>query len=351
MRSFLLSSATYWLEKYHADGLRVDAVASMLYLDYSRKEGEWIPNVHGGRENLGAISFLRRLNEEVYDRFPGIQMIAEESTAWPMVSRPVWLGGLGFGMKWDMGWMHDVLEYVRRDPVHRSHHHGELTFRMLYAFTENFVLPLSHDEVVYGKGSLAGRMPGDEWQQLANLRLLYGVMWGQPGKKLLFMGGEFGQWAEWNHDGQLDWDLLEKAPHQGIQRWVRDLNTTYRAEPALHALDCDPAGFAWIDCNDNEQSTLSWLRREPSRGDEIAVVCNFTPVPRPGFRLGVPAPGRWRELLNSDATLYGGSGLGNLGGVDANPVPWHGQPHSLSIPLPPLAVVWFRRESAGSRAE
>jgi 1,4-alpha-glucan branching enzyme len=348
VRSFLLSSALYWLEAYHADGLRVDAVASMLYLDYSRKPGEWVPNAHGGRENLGAISFLRRFNEEVYGRLPGVQTIAEESTAWPMVSRPAWLGGLGFGFKWDMGWMHDTLEYMRRDPIHRSHHHGELTFRMLYAFTENFVLPLSHDEVVHGKGSLLGKMPGDPWQQLANLRLLYGVLWAQPGKKLLFMGGELGQWSEWNHDGELEWHLLQHAPHQGIQRFVRDLNTTCRAEPALYELDCEPAGFAWIDCNDNEQSTLSWLRRSRSGAGTIAVACNFTPVPRHGFRLGVPFGGRWSEVLNGDATLYGGSGQGNLGGVDAAPVAWHGQPSSLVITLPPLAVVWFRHEGPGA---
>jgi len=349
VRSFLLSSAMYWLEKYHADGLRVDAVASMLYLDYSRKEGEWVPNVHGGRENLGAIQFLRRFNEEVYGHFPGVQTVAEESTAWPMVSRPVWLGGLGFGLKWDMGWMHDVLEYMRRDPVHRSHHHGELTFRMLYAFTENFVLPLSHDEVVHGKGSLLGKMPGDDWQKLANLRALYAVMWAQPGKKLLFMGGELGQWSEWNHDGELEWPLLEHARHRGVQRLVRDLNTTYRAEPALHELDCEPAGFAWIDCNDNEQSTLSWLRRCRSGAGTIAVACNFTPVPRRGFRLGVPEPGRWQEILNSDAPLYGGSGLGNLGGVEAERLAWHGQRYSIAITLPPLAVVWFRHEGPVAR--
>jgi 1,4-alpha-glucan branching enzyme len=349
VRSFLLSSAMYWLEKYHADGLRVDAVASMLYLDYSRKPGEWVPNVHGGRENLGAIAFLRRFNEEIYGRLPGVQTIAEESTAWPMVSRPVWLGGLGFGLKWDMGWMHDTLAYMRHDPVHRSHHHGELTFRMLYAFTENFVLPLSHDEVVHGKGSLLGKMPGDPWQRLANLRALYGMMWAQPGKKLLFMGGEFGQWSEWNHDGELEWHLLEHAPHQGVQRFVRDLNTTCRAEPALHELDCEPDGFAWIDCNDNEQSTLSWLRRTRSGEGTVAVACNLTPVPRHGFRLGVPEPGRWREILNSDAPLYGGSGLGNLGGVEAEPRPWHGQPCSIAITLPPLAVVWFRHEGHGAR--
>jgi 1,4-alpha-glucan branching enzyme len=344
VRSFLLSSAMYWLDVYHADGLRVDAVASMLYLDYSRKPGEWIPNAHGGRENLGAIQFLRRFNEEVYARVPGVQTFAEESTAWPMVSRPVWLGGLGFGFKWDMGWMHDTLAYMRRDPIHRSHHHGELTFRMVYAFTENFVLPLSHDEVVHGKGSLLGKMPGDEWQRFANLRALYGSMWAQPGKKLLFMGGELAQDAEWNHDAELAWHLLEHAPHRGIQRLVRDLNTLYRAEPALHELDCEPAGFAWIDCNDNEQSTLSWLRRARSGAGTVAVVCNFTPVPRFGFRLGVPAGGRWAEILNTDAELYGGSGLGNLGGVTAEPAPWHGQPCSLPITLPPLAVLWFRHE-------
>jgi 1,4-alpha-glucan branching enzyme len=342
VRSFLLSSAMYWLEKYHADGLRVDAVASMLYLDYSRREGGWIPNPHGGRENLDAIAFLRRFNQEIYAAHPEVQTIAEESTSWPMVSRPTWLGGLGFGLKWDMGWMHDWLQYMARDPVHRSHHHHELTFRMLYAFTENFVLPLSHDEVVHGKGSLLGRMPGDDWQRFANLRALFGAMWAQPGKKLLFMGGEFGQRSEWDHDASLEWHLLEFDPHRGLQRWVRDLNTTYRAEPALHELDCDPAGFAWIDCNDNEQSTLAWMRRGHSTRDAIAVACNFTPVPRPGFRLGVPFGGRWHELLNSDAPLYGGSGLGNLGGVDAAPVPWHGQAHSIVATLPPLAVVLFK---------
>jgi 1,4-alpha-glucan branching enzyme len=341
VRSFLLSSAMYWLDKYHVDGLRVDAVASMLYLDYSRREGEWIPNVYGGRENLGAITFLRRFNQEVYASFPGVQTVAEESTAWPMVSRPTYVGGLGFGFKWDMGWMHDTLLYMNHDPIHRSHHHGELTFRMLYAFSENFVLPLSHDEVVYGKGSLLGKMPGDEWQKFANLRTLFGVMWAQPGKKLLFMGGELGQWSEWSHEGSVEWHLLQWGPHQGVQRWVRDLNTTYRREPALHELDCDPAGFAWIDCNDNEQSTLTWLRRASS-GDTIAVACNFTPVPRPGFRIGVPYGGYWQEILNSDAPLYGGSGQGNLGGVETSPVAWHGQLQSVTVTLPPLAVVMFK---------
>jgi 1,4-alpha-glucan branching enzyme len=342
VRSFLLSSAMYWLDRYHVDGLRVDAVASMLYLDYSRKHGEWIPNVHGGRENLGAIAFLRRLNEEVFGRHPEVQTFAEESTAWPMVSRPVYLGGLGFGLKWDMGWMHDTLRYMSLDPVHRKHHHGELTFRMIYAFTENFVMPLSHDEVVHGKGSLIGKMPGDEWQKFANLRALYGMMWSQPGKQLLFMGGEFGQWAEWNHDASLDWHLLEREPHQGLQRWVRDLNTAYRGEPALHELDCDPAGFQWIDCNDNEQSTLVWLRRARSRRDLIVVACNLTPVPRENYRVGVPEAGHWHEILNSDAPLYGGSGQGNLGGLESVPVAWHGHPQSIVMTLPPLAVVYFK---------
>ncbi|MCX5739299.1 MAG: 1,4-alpha-glucan branching protein GlgB [Proteobacteria bacterium] len=339
VRSFLLSSALYWIDVFHADGLRVDAVASMLYLDYSRKAGEWIPNEFGGRENLGAITFLRRLNEEVYRLHPDVHLIAEESTSWPMVSRPTYVGGLGFGMKWDMGWMHDALAYASLDPVHRSYHHNDLTFRMLYAFTENFVLPLSHDEVVHGKGSLLGKMPGDDWQKFANLRALYGSMWTQPGKKLLFMGCEFAQRSEWNHDASLDWSLLGSDPHRGMQRWVRDLNTLYRAEPALHELDCDPAGFAWIDCHDSTQSTLVYLRRGSSTPDAVAVACNWTPVPRRGFRLGVPHGGFWRELLNSDSAWYGGSDLGNGGGVAAVPTPWHGQPHSILITLPPLAVV------------
>ncbi len=345
VRSFLLSSAMFWLDRYHADGLRVDAVASMLYLDYSRKQGEWIPNIHGGRENLEAIEFLRELNQAVYERHPGAETIAEESTAWPMVSRPTYVGGLGFGMKWDMGWMHDTLHYVARDPVHRKHHHNELTFRMIYAFNENFVLPLSHDEVVHGKGSLLGRMPGDDWRKFANLRLLYGYMFTQPGKKLLFMGGEFGQWREWSHDRGLDWHLLEHAPHQGLQRWLRDLNTTYRAEPGLHERDCEPDGFGWIDCNDAEQSTLVYLRRG-SGADIHVVALNFTPLPRHNYRIGVPAGGEWREILNSDAPLYGGSGQGNLGSVGATPVAWHGHPESLVVTLPPLAMVAFKGEGA-----
>jgi 1,4-alpha-glucan branching enzyme len=345
VRSFLSSSANFWLERYHVDALRVDAVASMLYLDYSRKPGEWIPNEHGGRENLDAIHFLRELNQRIYAEHPDVQTIAEESTAWPMVSRPVYLGGLGFGLKWDMGWMHDSLGYMARDPVHRKHHHGELTFRGLYAFTENFVLPLSHDEVVHGKGSLLGKMPGDDWQKRANLRLLLGYMYAQPGKKLLFMGGELGQHSEWNHETSLDWHLLGQPAHAGIQRWVRDLNTCLRGAPALHELDCDPAGFAWIDCHDSQQSTLSWLRRSRDARQEIAVVCNFTPVPRHNFRLGVPRPGRWRELLNSDAPLYGGSGQGNLGGVRTDPVAAHGHFQSVMLTLPPLAILLLEREA------
>ena len=342
VRSFLLSSAMYWLDRYHADGLRVDAVASMLYLDYSRRAGEWIPNQYGGRENLDAITFLRRLNEEVYRNHPGAQTVAEESTAWPMVSRPTYVGGLGFGYKWDMGWMHDTLAYMARDPAHRKYHHNELTFRHLYAFSENFVLPLSHDEVVHGKGALLDKMPGDAWQKRANLRLLLGYQWTQPGKKLLFMGGELGQWREWNHDTSLDWHLLDDPAHRGIQRWVRDLNTTYRAEPALYEGDCDPAGFQWIDANDADQSTLAYLRWSRSRREAVLVACNFTPLPRANRRLGVPWAGNWQEILNSDAPLYGGSGQGNLGGVATTPVAAHGQPQSLVVTLPPLSVVVFK---------
>jgi 1,4-alpha-glucan branching enzyme len=342
VRSFLLSSATFWLDAYHADGLRVDAVASMLYLDYSRRQGEWIPNVYGGRENLDAISFLRRLNEDVYQAFPGVQVIAEESTAWPMVSRPTYLGGLGFGLKWDMGWMHDTLEYFSHDPVFRKFHHGTLTFRMIYAFTENFLLPLSHDEVVHGKASLLGKMPGDDWQKFANLRTLLGYQYSQPGKKLLFMGGEFGQWREWQHNESLDWHLLQFAPHEGLKNWVADLNRCYRDEPALHQLDSVPEGFEWIDCNDSEQSVLSFLRRSRSPDETILVVCNFTPVPRPNYRIGVPRGGFWKEILNSDSTQYGGSGWGNLGGVEAAPVACHGRTHCLSLTLPPLSVIFLK---------
>jgi 1,4-alpha-glucan branching enzyme len=344
VRSFLLSSALFWLGMYHADGLRVDAVASMLYLDYSRKEGEWIPNTFGGRENLEAISFLRRFNEVVYENFPDVQTIAEESTSWPMVSRPSYVGGLGFGMKWDMGWMHDTLVYMSRDPIHRTYHHNLLTFRMLYAFMENFVLPISHDEVVYGKGSLLGKMPGDDWQKFANLRLLLGYMYTQPGKKLLFMGCEFGQWNEWNHEASLDWHLLQSPSHAGVQRWVEDLNRLYRSEPALHELDTSPAGFEWIDCNDAPASVVSCLRKGRTTDDILLIVCNFTPVPRLNYRVGAPRGGFWHEVRNSDASDYGGVGYGNLGGVEAAPIAWHGRPYSLTLTLPPLALVFFKSE-------
>jgi len=342
VRSFLLSSAMHWISTYHADGLRVDAVASMLYLDYSRRAGEWIPNKFGGRENLEAIGLLRRLNQELYREHPDLQTIAEESTAWPMVSRPTYLGGLGFGLKWDMGWMHDTLRYMSTDPVHRKYHHNDLTFRQVYASSENFVLPLSHDEVVHGKGSLAGKMPGDEWQRLANLRLLLGYMWAQTGKKLLFMGGEFGQWREWNHDRSLDWDLLEQASHRGVQRWVEDVNRAYRSERALHEQDADPAGFEWIDANDSGSSVLSFLRKGVDQADTVLVVCNFTPVPREHHAIGVPHPGRWAEILNSDSPDYGGSGWGNLGGCHSSDRPMHGRPFALDLTLPPLACLYLK---------
>ena len=341
VRSFLISNALFWLDRYHADGLRVDAVASMLYLDYARKDGEWVPNKYGGRENIDAIDFLRRLNAAVYEHFPDTQTIAEESTDWPMVSRPTYVGGLGFGLKWDMGWMHDTLQYMRKEPVHRRYHQDKLTFRMLYAFHENFVLPLSHDEVVYGKGSLLGKMSGDDWQKFANLRALYGYMYAQPAKKLLFMGGEFGQWREWSHDGSLDWDLVDYPLHSGVQQWIRDLNRLYRSEPALHELDCEPAGFEWIDCGDAESSVVSLIRKGKSTANLVLMVCNFTPVPRQEYRIGAPHGGFWREALNSDATEYGGSGMGNRGGVDADPWPQHGRPFSLALTLPPLSVLFL----------
>ena len=339
VRSFLVSSAYVWLEEFHADGLRVDAVASMLYLDYSRKEGEWIPNRYGGRENLEALEFLRQLNGSIAHDHPGVVTIAEESTAWPSVTRPPEVGGLGFDFKWDMGWMHDTLAYVSRDPVHRRFHHDNLTFRGLYANTEAFVMPLSHDEVVHGKGSLIAKLPGDEWQKRAGLRLLYAYMYGLPGKKLLFMGSELGQWQEWNHDTSLDWHLHSDDLHGGISRCLGDLNRLYRDDPAMHLGDCDEHGFAWVDCHDTEQSTLSFLRR--GGGREVLVVCNFTPVPRHNFRIGVPREGYWTERLNTDAWIYGGSGQGNMGGVDSSPLPMHGQYHSLNVTLPPLAAVFF----------
>lgn len=345
VRSFLISNALFWLDKYHVDGLRIDAVASMLYLDYGRREGEWIPNRYGGRENLEAVQFLRTLNEHVYEAFPEAMTIAEESTAWPQVSRPTYIGGLGFGLKWNMGWMHDVLGYMSQDPVFRGYHHNQVTFSLVYAFSENFVLPLSHDEVVYGKGSLIRKMPGDDWQKFANLRLLYGFMFGHPGKKLLFMGGEFGQWSEWSHDGSLEWHLLESPAHSGLKRWLRDLNTFYRGEPSAHDLDFDTAGFAWVDCKDYQRSVISFLRRGRNSEDQSLFVCNFTPVVRQNYRVGVPRDGLWKEVLNSDAPLYGGSGQGNFGGLQAVPLPIHGHPFSLNMTLPPLGIVVFKPES------
>ena len=344
VQAFLISSALFWLDKYHVDGIRIDAVASMLYLDYSRKEGEWIPNRYGGRENLEAIAFLRRLNEEVYSSHPDVQTIAEESTSWPMVSRPTYRGGLGFGMKWNMGWMHDTLEYFSTDPVLRKYHHNQLTFGLWYAFFENFMLSLSHDEVVYGKGSLLNRLPGDDWQKGANLRLLLGYFYAHPGKKLLFMGGEFGQWREWVHEDSLDWHLLDSSPHQKIQQWVKHLHILYRGEPALYELDFHRDGFEWIDSSDWDQSIISFLRKGRSKDDRILVVGNFTPVPRYNYRVGVPAGGYWKEMLNSDAREYGGSGHGNVGGVEATPVPFHGKYYSLTLTLPPLGILFFKWE-------
>jgi 1,4-alpha-glucan branching enzyme len=343
VRSFLMSSAMFWLDKYHIDGLRVDAVASMLYLDYSRKQGEWIPNQYGGRENLEAISFLRRFNEETYKEHPEVQTVAEESTAWPMVSKPTYLGGLGFGLKWDMGWMHDTLAYFSQDPIHRKYHHNLLTFRMLYSFQENFVLPLSHDEVVHGKGSLIGKMPGDEWQRFANLRLLFGYMYAQPGKKLLFMGCEFGQVREWSHDMSLEWHVLQYPLHRGMQNWMGQLNRAYRNHQALHYFDNDPAGFEWLDCNDALASVISLLRKGKTPDDVVLAVFNFTPVPRLNYQVGVPFGGYWHELLNSDAQDYGGSGMGNLGGVIAQEIPAHGRPYSLTLTLPPLTALFLKR--------
>jgi len=340
VRAFLVSSAMFWLDRYHVDGLRVDAVASMLYLDYARKEGEWIPNRYGGKENLGAIAFLRQLNQAVYRDYPDVQMIAEESTSWPMVTRPVHLGGLGFGLKWNMGWMHDTLDYFRHEPIHRKYHHDRLTFSIWYAFSENFMLALSHDEVVYGKGSLLGKMPGDDWQKFANLRLLLGTMWAHPGKKLVFMGSEFGQRREWTHEGELEWHVLGESMHAGVRQWVADLNALLRAEPALHEVDFEAAGFEWVDARDADRGVLTFVRR-PRSGRPVLVACNFTPLPRTNYIVGVPRGGYWQELLNSDASLYGGSGLGNFGGVVAAPVPAQGRFHSLSLTLPPLATVFL----------
>ena len=342
VRTFLMSNALYWLEEFHIDGLRVDAVASMLYLDYSRRSDEWIPNQYGGRENLEAVSFLQQLNAETHGRMPGTITVAEESTSWPAVSRPTYVGGLGFTYKWNMGWMHDMLEYVTEDPVHRRWHHGQITFSMLYAFTENFVLPFSHDEVVHGKRAMLDKMPGDLWQKHATLRALYGYMFGHPGKKLLFMGCEFGQWREWNVEASLDWHLLDDPLHQGLRRWVQDLNHTYQREPSLHQVDFEPAGFSWIDCNDNENSVISMIRRARDPHDFTVMLANFTPVPRPGYRIGVPEGGWYRELLNSDGAMYGGSDVGNGGGVMADDQPSHGFNHSVTITVPPLGFVLLK---------
>ena len=342
VRSFLLSSALCWLEEFHIDGLRVDAVASMLYLDYSRQEGEWVSNQYGGRENLDAVAFLQQLNTVTHGSVPGTITVAEESTAWPGVSRPTYVGGLGFTFKWNMGWMHDMLEYMRQDPVHRRWHHNQITFSMLYSFTENFVLPFSHDEVVYGKRSMLEKMPGDLWQKHANLRALYGYMFGHPGKKLLFMGGEFGQLREWHHDSSLDWHLLTEPLHEGLRRWVRDLNLTYRRERSLHEVDFEAPGFDWIDCHDSENSVVSMLRRARDPREFTVMVVNFTPVPRPGYRIGVPAAGWYREVLNSDAAMYGGSNMGNRGGVHSDPIAAHGHDQSLSLVVPPLGFVLLK---------
>jgi 1,4-alpha-glucan branching enzyme len=342
VRAFLISNALFWLDKYHFDGLRVDAVASMLYLDYSREAGQWVPNEYGGRENLAAISFLRKMNEVVHGVFPGVLTIAEESTAWPMVSRPTYTGGLGFSLKWNMGWMHDTLQYLSKESIHRKYHQNEITFSLLYAFNENFVLPLSHDEVVHGKGSLLNKMAGDEWQKFANLRAYYGFMWGHPGKKLLFMGNELAQWQEWNFNTQLEWAALTAPNHQGMQHFVQDLNRLYRSEPALYENDFEWIGFAWIDASDTENSVLSFIRKAKSSDEFMVIISNFTPVPRLAYRVGVPRPGYYREVLNSDAERYWGSNMGNEGGRAAEAIPMHGQPQSLSLTLPPLATIMLK---------
>jgi 1,4-alpha-glucan branching enzyme len=342
VRNFLISNALFWIDRYHVDGLRVDAVASMLYLDYARKHGEWTPNRYGGRENIEAIEFLRMLNERVHTEYPGVPVMAEESTSWPMVTRPTEVGGLGFDFKWNMGWMHDMLEYTHLDPVYRRYHHNQITFSMMYAYSERFVLPFSHDEVVHLKKSMLDKMPGDVWQKFANLRALYGYMFGHPGKKLMFMGDEFGQWREWNHDVSLDWELTGDAMHAGLQRWVRDLNAVYRAQPALYERDDSPDGFEWIDCSDHEGNVVSFVRRGADPVDVVLFACNFSAVPRIGYRIGAPVRGRWTEILNSDASDYGGSGVGNFGAAETIDEPTHGRQWSLSLTLPPLGVVAFR---------
>ena len=342
VRNFLISNALYWVEEFHVDGLRVDAVASMLYLDYSREEGEWVPNMFGGRENLEAIEFMKQLNETIHAEHPGVLMIAEESTAWPAVSQPVHLGGLGFGFKWNMGWMHDTLSYFSKEPIYRRYHHNNLTFSLMYAFSENFMLPLSHDEVVHGKGSLIGKMPGDEWQRFANLRSLYAYMWAHPGKQLLFMGGDLGQYREWDHDTSLDWHLLDHTPHKGVQLLLRDLNRAYKDVPALWEMDHSPDGFRWIDANDADNNVLSFYRSNESGDEHLVCVCNLSPIPRSGFRLGLPAAGNYIEIVNTDAAIYGGTNMGNMGTVVAEDEPWHGLDHSAMLTLPPLGVVWLR---------
>ena len=349
VRNFLLANALYWLEEFHIDGLRVDAVASMLYLDYSRKEGEWSPNEYGGRENLDAVSFLQDVNSTCYRRVPGITTIAEESTSWPGVTRPVHLGGLGFGFKWNMGWMNDSLEYMRHEPIHRQYHHHQMTFSLIYAYSENFLLPLSHDEVVHGKGSLLAKMPGDRWQQLANLRAYLAYMWAHPGKQLLFMGGEFGQSNEWSESRDLDWWLLDFKDHRGVRQLVRDLNQTYRAAPELWKQDHVPEAFAWIDANDAGNNVFSFLRTGPD-GEMLACVTNFSAVPHEGYRLGLPTPGRWLEVVNTDAEIYAGSGVGNMGAVQALAKPWHGRPASVTLRLPPLGTVWIQLDRSASAA-
>jgi 1,4-alpha-glucan branching enzyme len=342
VRNFLLANALFWAREYHVDGIRVDAVASMLYLDYSRREGEWVPNEFGGREDLDAVAFLKELNEVLHREEPGVISAAEESTAWPGVSRPTYLGGLGFGFKWNMGWMHDTLSYFQQDPVHRRYHHHQLTFSLMYAFSENFILPLSHDEVVHGKGSLYSKMAGDRWQKLANVRSLYAYMYAHPGKKLLFMGQEFAQEAEWSHERSLDWHLLERADHAGVQALVRDVNRRYRATPALWEVDFDPRGFWWLEPNDADRNVVAFARGgEDAAEDVLVCVANLSPTPREGYRVGLPRSGRWIEALNTDSTFYGGSDVGNLGGVLAEAVPWHDQPCSAEVTLPPLGVLWL----------
>jgi 1,4-alpha-glucan branching enzyme len=352
VRNFLIASALFWLREYHIDGLRVDAVASMLYLDYSRKAGEWVPNHYGGREHLEAIDFLRQLNEAVFEEHPGTLTIAEESTAWPMVTRPTYMGGLGFSLKWNMGWMHDLLEYMGLDPIYRCYHHNNITFSLIYAYTENFLLPLSHDEVVYGKSSLLSKMPGDVWQKFANLRVLFGFMWGHPGKKLLFMGGEFGHWQEWNFAQSLDWHLLQPpndAHHARLRDFVRDLNQLYVQEPALSTLDFDPAGFSWIDVHDLDNSVVSYMRKSSNQQETLVCVCNITPMTRYGYRLGVPYAGDYYEVINSDATRYGSGGVENSQPMPSGPIPWQSCSHSIILTLPPLASVILKRRTLSSR--